>query len=146
MHAFDLTPAMLERFRNTLRNRGIEGVELAQCNVLHLEALPESWNNYDLVVSASMMEYLPRGEFSVALRGLRGRLSQDGTLVLFITRRNCVTRPLIGRWWQSNLYTADELRAAFREAGFATAAFRRFPFPYSYLDMWGYIIEAPARV
>ncbi len=146
MHAFDLTPAMLERFRNTLEKRGIDGVELAQCDVLHLEALPESWNNYDLVVSASMMEYLPRSEFSVALRGLRARLSQDGTLVLFITRRNCVTRPLIGRWWQSNLYTARELRAAFREAGFARAAFRRFPFPYSYLDLWGYIIEAPAGI
>ena len=143
IHAFDLTPAMLERFRRTLKNRGIEGVELAQCNVMHLDALPDSWNNYDLVVSASMMEYLPQDELSAALRGLRARLSQEGTLVLFITRRNSLTRPLIGQWWQSNLYTAGELRTAFREAGFAGVAFSRFPFPYSYLDLWGYIVEAP---
>jgi ubiquinone/menaquinone biosynthesis C-methylase UbiE len=146
MHAFDLTPAMLERFRNALGSRGIAGIELAQGNVLHLERLPAPWSNYDLVVSASMMEYLPRSELSVALQGLRIRLRQDGTLVLFITRRNWLTRPLIGRWWQSNLYTAGELRDAFREAGFATLTFRRFPFPFRYLDLWGYIIEAPAQV
>ncbi|MDZ4858364.1 MAG: class I SAM-dependent methyltransferase [Candidatus Hydrogenedentes bacterium] len=142
INAFDLTPAMLERFSRAIKNRGIEGIELAQCNVLQLEALHESWNNYQLVVSASMMEYLPRSEFSGALRGLRERLTHDGALVLFITRRNLVTRPLIGRWWRSNLYTAAELRAAFREAGFAKAAFSRFPFPYGYLNLWGYIVEA----
>src|SRR5512145_2202245 len=60
MHAFDLTPAMLERFRRTLRARGIEGIDLAQADVLELHALPTSWNNYDLIVSASMLEYLPR--------------------------------------------------------------------------------------
>ena len=30
MHAFDLTPAMLERFRASLRKRGIDDVELAR--------------------------------------------------------------------------------------------------------------------
>jgi len=33
---------MLDRFRDIINNRGIEGVELAQCNALHMEALPES--------------------------------------------------------------------------------------------------------
>jgi ubiquinone/menaquinone biosynthesis C-methylase UbiE len=146
INAFDLTPAMLDRFRNTIKKRHIEGVELAQCDVLHLEALPESWNNYELIVSASMMEYLPRTELSEALRGLRARLSHAGTLVLFITRRNVLTRPLIGWWWQSNLYNADELRAAFSDAGFTRTTFSRFPFPYSYLNIWGYIVEACFRI
>ena len=144
-HAFDLTPAMLDRFRRTLGSRGITQIELAQADVLALGQLPSAWDDYDLVVSASMMEYLPRTKLPDALRGLRGRLRPDGTLILFITRRNWLTRPLIGRWWQSNLYTADELRVAFRDAGFATAAFRRFPFPFHYLDSWGYIVEASAR-
>jgi SAM-dependent methyltransferase len=160
MNAFDITPAMLDRFREKIsklsrepdssrsaRNDGkpgIDGVELAQCDVLHLDALPDSWSNYELIISASMMEYLPRDEFSGVLRALRARLSQDGTLVLFITRRNGLMRPLIGRWWQSNLYTADELRAAYTDAGFARTDFSRFPFPYSYLNLWGHIVEAPA--
>jgi hypothetical protein len=47
--------------------------------------------------------------------------------VLFITRRNMFTRLLVGRWWQSNLYTAPELTTAFRAAGFSAFSFRSFP-------------------
>ncbi|MBI2425368.1 MAG: class I SAM-dependent methyltransferase [Candidatus Hydrogenedentes bacterium] len=144
IQGFDLTPAMLERFRNTLVAHGIDNAELVQSNVLHLDALPASWNNYDLIATASMMEYLSRNEFNAALRGLRARLSDNGALLLFITRRNWITRPLIGRWWHANLYTAKEIQAAFQEAGFPRPAFHRFPFPYGYLNVWGYIVEAPA--
>ncbi len=133
---------MLECFRQTLGNRAIEGVETAQANVLELEALPDGWTQYDLIVSASMLEYVPRHRLADALRGLRGRLREDGRFVLFITRRNWLTRPLIGRWWQSNLYGADELRHAFRQAGFSRCDFRSFPPVARHLAMWGYIIEA----
>jgi ubiquinone/menaquinone biosynthesis C-methylase UbiE len=142
MHAFDLTPAMLERFRRTLRERALEGIDLAQADVRELHALPASWNDYDLIVSASMLEYLPRTELAAGLRGLRLLLRQGGSFVLFITRRNWLTRPLIGRWWQSNLYNADELRRAFREAGFESIVFRQFPAPFRLFALWGHIIEA----
>jgi cyclopropane fatty-acyl-phospholipid synthase-like methyltransferase len=142
LHAFDLTPAMLERFRETLRHRAIEGVETAQANVLELDALPNGWAQYDLIVSASMLEYLPRHRLADALRGMRGRLREDGRFLLFITRRNWLTRLLIGRWWRANLYGANELRDAFREAGFARCDFRRFPPSARHLAMWGYVIEA----
>ncbi|NUM53308.1 MAG: class I SAM-dependent methyltransferase [Candidatus Hydrogenedentes bacterium] len=142
INAFDLTPAMLDRFTEIMKQRGIDGIELAQCDALHLEGLPETWLDYDLIISASMMEYLPRDAFSGVLRTLRARLRQNGALVLFITRRNALTRPLIGHWWQSNLYTAGELRAAFTDAGFPRIAFSRFLFPYAYLNLWGYIVEA----
>jgi ubiquinone/menaquinone biosynthesis C-methylase UbiE len=142
MHAFDLTPAMLERFRRTLRERALEGIELAEADVLQLDALPAAWSDYDLVVSASMLEYLPRDRLSGALSGLRALLKQGGTFVLFISRLNWLTRPLIGRWWQSNLYRAAELRQALRDAGFASVTFRRFPAPFRHLDLWGYVIEA----
>jgi ubiquinone/menaquinone biosynthesis C-methylase UbiE len=142
MHAFDLTPAMLERFRRTLRERGIEGIELAEADVLQLEALPAAWGRYDLVVSASMLEYLPRDRLSAGLRGLCAQLTEGGTFVLFISRRNWLTRPLIGRWWQSNLYEAAELRQALRDAGFASVTFRRFPVPFRHLDLWGHVVEA----
>ncbi len=142
VHAFDLTPAMLEHFRDTLRKREIEGIDLAQANVLELERLADSWGNYDLIVSASMLEYLPRSRLSTALTGLRSLLKEGGSLVLFITRRNWLTRPLIGRWWRSNLYAKSELEQAFRDAGFASITFGEFPPLYRYLALWGYIIEA----
>jgi cyclopropane fatty-acyl-phospholipid synthase-like methyltransferase len=142
MQAFDLTPAMLGRFREELVRLEIADIELAQADVLALSRLPASWSNYDLVVSASMLEYLPPTRLSTALRGLRSLLREGGTFVLFITRRNWLTRLLIGRWWQSNLYTVAELDEAFRVAGFTSIALRTFPLRFRYLGLWGYIIEA----
>jgi len=141
-HAFDLTPAMLDRFRATLARRAIGDVQTVQANVLELDALPAGWTDYDLLVSASMLEYVPRDRFVEVLRGLGNRLSKGGHFVLFMTRRNWLTRPMIGQWWQSNLYRADELRDAFARAGFSAFAFRDFPLAARYLSVWGYVMEA----
>ena len=102
----------------------------------------EIWNGYDFVVSASMLEYIPREDFPKALALLRGRLRADGTMLLFITRRNWLMKPLIGRWWRGNLYTESELRAAFTEARFSRMAFLRFAPPYWSFGVWGHIVEA----
>lgn len=142
LHAFDLTPAMLDQFRETLRRRGIGGVELAQADVLQLDTLPSGWTDYDLIVSASMLEYVPRDRFVDALRNLRARLNEGGSIILFITRRNPLTRLFIGRWWQSNLYSGAELESAFRRAGFSEMAPRRFPLGAIHLSLWGHVIEA----
>lgn len=98
---FDLTRAMLERLRKTLETMKIAEVEVRQANVLNMEALPAAWANYDLIVTASMLEYLPRERFSDALAALRTRLADSGRLVVFITKRNWLTRLLIGWWWRS---------------------------------------------
>lgn len=140
--AFDLTPVMLDRLRATLAARGIGGVRLAEADVLRLGTLPADWRDYDLVVSASMLEYVPRDRFVEALAGLRDRLRPAGTLVLFVTRRNPLTRLLIGRWWRSNLYSAAELDAAFRAAGFRTVRFPGFPLAARHLSAWGHVVEA----
>jgi hypothetical protein len=89
-----------------------------------------------------MLEYVPRDRFVDAIRGLRERLREGGTFVLFMTRRNPLTRMLIGRWWQSNLYTAPELADAFQRAGFSRVTFRSFPPAARYLSVWGHIVEA----
>lgn len=141
-HAFDLTTAMLDRFREILQLRAIEDVTLAKANVLHLATLPSEWRDYDLVVSASMLEYVPRAQLVDALKELRGRLAKDGRFILFITRQNPFTRLVIGRWWQSDLYTREELASAFRAARFSLFDFRRFPFRACYLSLWGHIVEA----
>jgi ubiquinone/menaquinone biosynthesis C-methylase UbiE len=144
MQGFDLTPAMLDRFRQRLPSSAIGNVELTQGDVLRLDALPPGWKDYDLVVSASMLEYVPRDRFVDALSGLRGLLNRNGRFVLFITKRNWLMRPLIGRWWDSHLYTSAELEEAFQKAGFTSVEFRSFPLPYRYLATWGHIVEAAA--
>ena len=139
---FDLTPAMLDRLRASLRRRRVDCIRLVEANVLDLDALPADWRDYDLVVSASMLEYVPRERFADALHGLRERLKDGGRFVLFVTRRNPLTRMLIGRWWQSNLYTASELMREFMAAGFSRVRFRSFPFAARYLSAWGHVVEA----
>ena len=142
LHGFDLTPTMLERLHASLRARAITGVETLQADVLHLDRLPASWKGYDLVVSASMLEYVPRDRLAEALAGLRGLLAPEGRFVLFITRRNWLTRPLIGRWWQGNLYDEAELSERFRRAGFESFGFGSFPVQARHLSLWGHIVEA----
>src|SRR5262249_33116317 len=75
--AFDLTPAMLVRFKQTLKDRVIT-VQLRQADVLSLDALPTTWADYDLILSASMLEYLPKEELPRALDALRARLPPNG--------------------------------------------------------------------
>jgi cyclopropane fatty-acyl-phospholipid synthase-like methyltransferase len=113
-----------------------------QANVLELERLPSSWGNYDLIVSASMLEYVDCDRFIAALSGLRALLNENGTFVLFITRKNWVMQQLTGRWWQSTIYSAVELQGSFLRTGFSPIQFRTFPSAFSHLDLWGFIIEA----
>jgi SAM-dependent methyltransferase len=140
--AFDLTPAMLDHFREQAARRGIARLVTTQANVLQLDELPTGWADYDLIVTASMLEYVPRERVAEALAALRGRLADQGRLILFITKRNWLTRPLIGWWWRSNLYNRQELSIAFRDAGFTRAEFRAFPPSASHLATWGHIVEA----
>jgi SAM-dependent methyltransferase len=140
-HAFDLTPAMLQRFRDALDGHGLS-VETRQADVLDLTSLPGTWTNYDLIVTASMLEYVPRTRLADALGALRTRLAANGRAIVFITRRNWLTRPMIGRWWQSNLYDKRELVEAFDRAGFSQVHFLKFPLAVRYLAAWGYVIEA----
>jgi ubiquinone/menaquinone biosynthesis C-methylase UbiE len=141
IHAFDLTPAMLDRYRERLARRGIDGVELREANVLELTHLPESWTDYDLVLSASMLEYVPTDRLPEALAGLGARLGEAGRLLLFMTRRNWMTSALVERPWGGNRYSRRELADAFDAARFRQAAFRRFPASYGWLNLWGHVVE-----
>jgi SAM-dependent methyltransferase len=140
--AFDLTRSMLSRFREALQRASIAGVELAVADVQRLDTLPAAWQDYDLIVSSAMLEYLPKAALPAALQGLRQRLRPEGTLVVFISRQSALMVPLIKKWWHAQLYGKTELRAAFQQAGFADVAFERFPFPYGYLNAWGHVVVA----
>ena len=142
LRCFDITPKMLAIFREKLHKDAIEGVEVLQADALNLDTLPVDWENFDLIMSAAMMEYLPRQHLVGALSELRSRLSGTGRVVLFITRKNWLMKLLIAKWWEANCYQKSELTDYFREAGFSKITFGRFPFPYKHLSVWGYIVEA----
>ncbi len=145
LHAFDLTPAMLTRFRQAIPAMAGFDVETQQADVLRLETLPESWTGYDLIVTASMLEYIPRDQLPLALGALRTRLHRDGYLLAFVTKRNWLMHVLVGRWWRSNLYSRRELAEAFEQAGFTEISFEYFPATAWHLRLWGHVVQARTR-
>ncbi len=140
--AFDLTPAMLCRFQEALEAGGITGVQLRQADVLALETLPPSWTNYDLILSASMLEYLPKQDLPRALEGLRARLAPNGHILVMISRKTPETRVLIEWWWHAERYTKNELLRAFERAGLQDPVFRKFPWRYFWLNRGSHVVEA----
>lgn len=139
---FDLTPAMLSRFQELLEAERVPRVRLCQADVLALDALPASWSDYDLVISASMLEYLPKQDLPRALRGLRVRLAPDGHLLVMISRKTPETKVLIDWWWGAERYTKKELLSALDEAGFRNPVFRPFPWRYAWLNRGSYVVDA----
>jgi len=140
--AFDLTPAMLERCKATLEANGVPRVELRQADVLHLdEQLPAGWTGYDLIVCASMLEYVPPHLLSKALAGLGERLAPGGRLVVVITRKLFY----FTRWiWRCEGYGAGEIRAVMAKAGLSRGVLRYYPATYGWLNVGNHVIEAKA--
>lgn len=134
-HGFDLTPAMLARFQTWIVNNNLQNtIEVTRANVLDLQELPQDWRDYDLVVSASMLEYIPKDQLVLALRNLAGLLRKDGSLLLFITKKNFVTQWLVGKWWKANLFEEGTIDTLLRQAGFRTIARKLFSAPYRYAN------------
>ena len=142
IHAFDLTPAMLSRFQTSLDTRGIANVQLRQADVLALDQLPQSWVDYDLILSASMLEYLPKNELPLALAELRKRLSPNGSILVLITKKSPEAKILVEWWWRSERYSRKELQQAFAAGGFRDVIFQRFPSRYFWLNRSSYAVEA----
>jgi ubiquinone/menaquinone biosynthesis C-methylase UbiE len=139
--AFDLTPAMLGRFQQRLEARGITRVQLRQADMLALDTLPASWTDYDLILSASMLEYLPKQDLPRALDGLRARLALNGHMLIVITRKTPETKVLIQWGWHAERYTRNELLHAFDKAGLQGPGFRRFSWRYFWLNRGNYVVE-----
>lgn len=140
-HAFDLTQGMLDVFHSWVAKEDRNGIEMRKANVLCPEELPNDWKGYDLVVTASMLEHLPRDQMVHALRTLASHLKEDGKMLVFITRRNILMKYLIQKWWRSNLYTPEEMERSLEAAGFRRVERKRFPFPHQLLGLWGLIYE-----
>jgi len=141
IHAFDLTPQMLNQLEAWIEQTGAKGIETALFNVLDLDARPSNWGSYDRVVTSAMMEYLPRSSLAKALRGLGSLLVENGSLLLVITRRNFLTNLMVGKLWRSNLYSREELEQLINDAGFENIVFRDFPGRHKYFGWSVHIVE-----
>ncbi len=140
--AFDLTPAMLARFREELGTRGDAYVALREADMLDDAALPATWSGYNLVISASMLEYLPRDRLVHALAALRTRMAPQGKLLVMVTRKSLEARVLIEWGWHAERYSAKELNDAFALAGFAPLRLLRFPLRYGWLNRANHVVVA----
>ena len=122
-HAFDLTQNMLDIFQQWIAENGANSIEIKQADVLAIESLPPHWKDYDLIVSSTMLEYIPKDKVLHALSNLKQLVKRDGILLVFVTKRNIMTRLLAGGWWKTNIYEESEIQRFFENAGFAEITF-----------------------
>lgn len=140
--AFDLTPAMLQRFEATVRARALPRVDVRQADARNLDGLPDTWTGYDLIISVSMLEYIEPRELPAVLRALRRRLSPGGQALIIITRKNPITWLLIERSWQAHRHTRSALRRVLLDAGFSRVRFLRYPLRYLWLGVSNHVVLA----
>lgn len=118
---------MLDVFGEWIAKQGIKNIELTQAKVLLLEEqLPSHWREYDLITSATMLEYIEKDKIIKAISNLKNLLKSKGILSLFVTRRNFQTRWLAQGWWKANVYEEEEIEQIFHQAGFSMISFKPF--------------------
>ncbi len=128
---FDLSENMLNIFQQWVDSAKADNISIAKADVLNPNSLPAGWNSFDLIITSTMFEYLPRNKVKDALSNLKDRLKTDGTIVVIITKRNLLTAWVAGKWWKGNLYKKTEIKQAFVDAGFEKIEFRKFTFAWS---------------
>jgi SAM-dependent methyltransferase len=142
-HGFDLTQAMLDLFQCWIAARNERNISIKKADVLILGGqLPRDWGNYDLIVSSAMLEYIPKENIQQAIGNLGNFLKDDGTFLIFITKKNLLMRFLIKWWWKANMYEKNEIQRILLASGFSKISFIDFVFAYGHLNHWGLIIEA----
>ena len=130
-HAFDLTQAMLDVFQRWIRAEGAESaISTRVQDVLHLETLPQTWSDYDLIVTSTMLEYVPTASLPRAVSALLGLLKPGGKMIWLLSGRTLAMRFFVGWLWQSNLYSKSELDAVLAKAGAVNVEYLSLPRPY----------------
>lgn len=121
-HAFDLTQAPLNTFQDWIHKNGAKHITLKQADVLDIKS-DSDWKDYDLIVTAGMLEYLPPEKMRQALNNFKQHLKANGRLLIFITRRSLITKLLVELWWKANIYHEKEIKKIFRDIGFREVKF-----------------------
>jgi SAM-dependent methyltransferase len=130
-HAFDLTQAMLDVFHRWIHAEGAENaISTRVQDVLDLDTLPQTWSDYDLIVTSTMLEYVPTASLDKAVAGLLGLLKPGGKMIWLLSGRTLPMRFFVGWLWRANLYTKSELDAVLAKAGAANVEYLSLPRPY----------------
>jgi len=141
-YGFDLTPAMLKHFQKWINKKKIQNIALHQADVLKPKELPADWQDYDLITVSGMLEHVPRKHITEAITNLKKLLAPNGKLVIIICKHNFLAHWIIYKWWKAEIYTHNEIQTIMRKSGFKKISFKKFSFPYSYLNNWVHIIQA----
>lgn len=132
---FDPSSGMLARVKEWSGTVGADSA-FVQADALAVPAgLPPDWRDFGLVVSAGMLEYLPKARLSSVLASLRGLMRGGAMIQVFICRDSVFNRLFIGGYWKANVYGRDELAQAFADAGFRDVRIEPFA-------RWGYAVTA----
>ena len=126
-YGFDLTSAIIEIFNKWIKKQGYKNIHLYRANVLKIDKqLPNSWTNFDLIVSANLLEHIPRDKLPQAIKKLKSLLMENGKLVLFIEKDNIINRTFVKLVWGSEVYTKEQLSNIFKKAGFKHIKINKF--------------------
>jgi SAM-dependent methyltransferase len=130
-HAFDLTQAMLDVFHRWIHAEGAENaISTRVQDVLDLDTLPQTWSDYDLIVTSTMLEYVPTASLDKAVAGLLGLLKPGGKMIWLLSGRTLPMRLFVGWLWRANLYSKSEIDAVLAKAGAANVEYLSLPRPY----------------
>lgn len=126
-YGFDLTQAMLKVFKRWIKKQSYNNIHLYNANVLEIDKqLPKSWTNFDLILSANMLEHLPRNKFALAIKKLKKLLKKNGKLLVFIEGDNIINRTFVKMIWGSEVYTKEQLLYIFKKVGFKRPKINKF--------------------
>lgn len=139
---FDINPAMLIYFSSWIKKNKYRNITLIKTDLLKLEESPINKNNYDLVISSGMLEYLNKTDFVRGIKMLNNTIKKNGKLLIFISKNSLLNFFLMRLWWKANLYTKNELTDALHKAGLKNITFYSFPSESNHMNMWGWIVEA----
>lgn len=144
LFAFDITPAVLAEFHDWLDKKEIISIRTVRADLRRMDVeLPAYWRNFDLICSSGVLGYLNQDELAGAIANFRRYLKPNGKLITFCSRKNFINKIFIkGLYQATDLHDHKIFVAALQNAGYSNIEYWRFPFPYSYLNIWGYIVVA----
>lgn len=136
IHGFDFSARALHDYATFGDHHPEHHIAGIHCDAQRIDDdLPSDWKNYDLILSSGMLEYLPVTDLVNVLQKLAVRLSDNGRIIIFISRNTWLNRFLLEKIWKANTYTKTELQSIFKHANLDIQKLKPF-------RTWGFVVEA----
>lgn len=111
--AFDFNPEMVSRMKSSITNKHLgERIEVYIADILR--ELPMTANNFDLVITGGVLEYV---DVEKAVANLSKHLPKGGYFLNSPVKNN-IWGKLVGKWMGFIPHTPEPLMAAFTKNGF----------------------------